>query len=92
LFLKQINCASVGKQIHFDNIKMHGMYVKKIAYTLILPDHYKRKMAFYPSSKPEGNHANPTRSHLIFIFRLKYFLESNNKELYKIPYDTKLEG
>jgi len=36
-------------------------------------------MAFYPSSKPEGNHTNPT--HSLFIFRLKYFLESNNKKL-----------
>jgi len=38
-------------------------------------------MAFYPSSKPEGNHANPTHSHFLSIFRLKYFLESNNKKL-----------
>jgi len=43
-------------------------------------------MAFDPSSKPEGNHANRTHSHLLFIFRLKYLLESNNKNLYTIPY------
>jgi len=43
-------------------------------------------MAIYPSSKPEGNHANPTHFHLLFIFRLKYFLESTNKKLYRIPY------
>jgi hypothetical protein len=29
---------------------------------LILLGHYTRKMAFYLSSKPEGNHANPTHS------------------------------
>jgi len=29
LFLRQFNCASVGKQINFDSVKMHGMYVKK---------------------------------------------------------------
>jgi len=28
LFLRQFNCASVGKQTNFDSIKMHGMYVK----------------------------------------------------------------
>jgi len=52
-------------------------------------------MAFYPSSKPEGNHAKSTHSHLLFIFKLKYFLESNNKKLYIIPYRStqhKLEG
>jgi len=27
-----------------------------------------------------------TDSHLLFIYRLKYFLESNNKTLYRIPY------
>jgi len=41
-------------------------------------------MALNPSSKPDGNHANPT--HTLFIFRLKYFLESNNKKLWRIPY------
>jgi len=43
-------------------------------------------MAFYPSSKAEGNHAKPTHLCLLFIFRFKYFLESNNKKLYRIPY------
>jgi len=43
-------------------------------------------MTFYTSSKPEGHHANPTHSHLLFNFILKYFLESNNKKLYRIPY------
>jgi len=57
---------------------------KIIAYFLTSPGHYTRKMAYYPGSKPKGNHANPT--HLLFIFRLKYFLESNNKKLYRIPY------
>jgi len=28
LFLRQFNCASVGKQINFDSITMHSMYVK----------------------------------------------------------------
>jgi len=42
-------------------------------------------MAFYPSSKPESNHANPTHIHLLFIFRLKYFLESNNKKTLENP-------
>jgi len=51
-----------------------------------LAGHYTRKMAFYTSSKLEGHHANPTHSHLLFIFRLKPFLESNNKKLYRIPY------
>ena len=30
-------------------------------------------------------HANPTQLHLLFIFRLKYFFESNNKKLYRFP-------
>ena len=55
---------------------------KIIAYFLILPGHYTRKMAYYPSSKPERSHS----THLLSIFRLKYFLESNNKKLYRIPY------
>jgi len=29
LFLRRFNCASVGKQINFDCIKMHGVYVDK---------------------------------------------------------------
>jgi len=28
LFLRQFTCAAVGEE-NFDNIKMHGMYVKK---------------------------------------------------------------
>ena len=56
---------------------------KIIAYFIILPGHYTRKMAFYPGPKPEGNQANPT--HSLFIFRLKYLLESNNKKLRRIP-------
>jgi hypothetical protein len=28
LFLRQLNCASVGKQRNFESIKLHGMYVK----------------------------------------------------------------
>jgi len=43
-------------------------------------------MAFYPSSKLEGNHINPTHLQLLSFFRMKYFLESNNKKLYRIPY------
>jgi len=50
-----------------------------------MPGHYTRKMAFYSSSKSVGTHANPTQLHLLFIFRLKHFLESNNKKLYRIP-------
>ncbi len=30
---------------------------------LILPGHYTRKMASYPSSELEGNHANPTHTY-----------------------------
>jgi hypothetical protein len=30
LFLRQFTCASVGELKNFDNIKMHGMYVKII--------------------------------------------------------------
>ena len=48
---------------------------------LILHGHYTRKMALYRSSKPEENCANPIHLHLLFIFRLKYFLESKNKKL-----------
>jgi len=48
---------------------------------LMLPGHYTRKMALYRSSKPKENHANPIHSLLLFIFRLKYFLESDNKKL-----------
>ena len=62
---------------------------------LILPGHYTRKMALYRSSKPEENHANPIHLHLLFIFGLKYFLESNNKrttEFQTDPHNTKLEG
>ena len=33
-----------------------------------------------------NNHANPTQLHLLFIFRSKYLLESNNKNLYRIPH------
>jgi hypothetical protein len=29
LFLRQFTCASVGELNNFDNIKIHGMYVKK---------------------------------------------------------------
>jgi len=29
LLLRQFTCASVGKKKNFDNIKMHGVYVKK---------------------------------------------------------------
>jgi len=29
LFLRQFDSASVSKQINFDSIKMHGMYVQK---------------------------------------------------------------
>jgi len=28
IVLRQFNCASVGKQINFDRIKMHGIYIK----------------------------------------------------------------
>ena len=28
LFLRQFNCASVGKRINFDSTNMHGNYVK----------------------------------------------------------------
>jgi hypothetical protein len=28
LFLRQFTCASVGELKNFDNIKMHGMYLK----------------------------------------------------------------
>jgi len=31
-FLRQFNCASVGKQTNFDSIKMRGMYAKKNLY------------------------------------------------------------
>jgi hypothetical protein len=30
LFLRQFTCASVGDKKNSDNIKMHGMYVKKM--------------------------------------------------------------
>jgi len=40
LFLRQFNCASVGKQINFDSIKMHGMFVK-----------IKRKQILIPSDR-----------------------------------------
>ena len=33
---------------------------------LIFPGHYTRKMAFYPSSKSEGNHAKPTHTDFSF--------------------------
>jgi fido (protein-threonine AMPylation protein) len=26
IFLRQFNCAAVGKQINFDSVKMHAMY------------------------------------------------------------------
>ena len=29
-FLRKFNCATVGKQINFDSIKMHGMYEKTV--------------------------------------------------------------
>ena len=34
-----INCASVGKQINFDSIKMNSMYVKKKCHILVLLYH-----------------------------------------------------
>jgi len=52
-------------------------------------------MALYPSSKAEDNHANPNYLHLLLIYNLKYFLESNNKnptEFHTDPHNTKLEG
>jgi len=50
-------------------------------------------MAYYPSSKPEANHANPT--HALFIFRLNYFWNQttkNSTEFHTDPRNTKLEG
>ena len=32
LFVRQFTCASVGGKKNFDNIKMHGMYVKNTVY------------------------------------------------------------
>jgi len=39
---------------------------KITVYFLILPGHYTRKIAFYPSSKLEGNHANPSYAYFSF--------------------------
>ena len=34
-----------------------------------MPGHYTGKRAFYPSSKPEGDHANPAHLHITFNFQ-----------------------
>jgi hypothetical protein len=33
--LRQFTCASVGEYKNFDDIKMHGMYVKKMVYVYV---------------------------------------------------------
>ena len=53
-----------------------------------------KKDSLLSISKPEGNHANPIHLHFLFIFRLKYFSESNNKnstEFHTDSHSTKLE-
>jgi len=52
------------------------------AYFLILPGHYKRKIALYSSSKPGGNHANPAHT---FHFQTEVVFLGGGGWLYRIP-------
>jgi len=65
-----------------------------MAYFLILPCHYIRNMAFYPSSMPEGNHANPTHTYFSFSDWSTLWNETtkNSTEYHTDPHNTKLEG
>ena len=48
LFLRQFHCASVGKQVNFGSIKMHGMYVKKVETEKMSPVETMRgKISFF---------------------------------------------
>jgi len=51
-------------------------------------------MAFYPSSKPEGNHANPTHTYISLSNWRTFWNQTtkNSIEFHPDPHNTKLEG
>jgi len=59
-----------------------------------LPGHYTRKTTFFPSSKPEGNHANLLT--LSFHFQIEVLIgikvQKTPTEFHTDPHNTKLEG